>query len=53
MLTLAEERGIAWLSDVTESWLNLLQRQMHEECKESEICKMWALLLVILPGKRG
>jgi len=53
MLTLAEKRGIAWLSDVTESWLNLWQRQMHGECIESEICKMWALLLMIVPGKRG
>ena len=53
MLTLAEKRGVVWLSDVTESWLNLRQRQMHEECKESEIYKMWALLLMILPGKRG
>jgi hypothetical protein len=26
---------------------------MHGECKKSEIYKMWALLLVILPGKRG
>jgi len=53
MLTLAEKRGVAWLSDVTESWLNLQQWQMHWECRESEIYKMWALLLVILPGKRG
>jgi len=22
MLTLAEKRGVGWLSDVTESWLN-------------------------------
>ena len=53
MLTLAEKRVVAWLSVVTESWLNLRQRQMHGECKENEIYKMWALLLVILPGKRA
>ena len=53
MLTLAEKRGVAWLSDVTEFWLNLRQRQMRGECKESEIYEMWALLLMILPGKRG
>jgi len=53
MLTLADKRGVGWLSDVTESWLNLRQRQMHGECTESKIYKMWALLLMILPGKRG
>ena len=53
MLTLAEKRGVARLSDVTEFWLNLRQRQMRGECKESEIYEMWALLLMILPGKRG
>ena len=53
MLTLVEKRDVPWLSDVTESWLNLWQRQMHGECRVSEIYKMWALLLVILPGKRG
>ena len=53
MLTLAEKRGVAWLSVVTEPWLNLRQRQMRGECRESEIYKMWALLIVILPGKRG
>jgi len=53
MLTLADKRGVAWLSVVTESWLILRQWRMHGECRESEIYKTWALLLVILPGKRG
>jgi len=33
MLTLAEKRGVAWLSDVTEFWLNLRQRQMYGSAK--------------------
>ena len=26
---------------------------MHGECKESEIYKMWTVLLIILPGKHS
>ena len=52
MLTLAEKRGVAWLNDVTVLFEPSAAADAWE-CKGSEIYKMWALLLVILPGKRG